>query len=81
MIENNLNDAQLIEQTLEAVAARHEDISPLVYAQFFQPTHKQRICSRSWTRRSRRAAVDRCFLKSFLCCKTAHLKKPMSQDI
>jgi hemoglobin-like flavoprotein len=35
MTEDNHHDAQLIEHTLETVAARHEDISPLVYAQFF----------------------------------------------
>lgn len=35
MTEKDHRDAHWIEQTLEAVAARHEDISPLVYGQFF----------------------------------------------
>lgn len=35
MTEASLNDAALIEHTLELAAQRHEDISPLVYAHFF----------------------------------------------
>lgn len=35
MTEHGNSDAHLIAQTLETVAERHEDISPMVYAQFF----------------------------------------------